>query len=187
MNFDVTACNRLLLESLIKAIDHSEDKIRAIAESEQANGKCNIDGLSFDVLPWHSTLDITFRNSQDETEGAGRYRYSPADWKYYDYLDCESAFDDAVDFTTELYESVEVPQKAEMMHLLYLSAAEALLDHQVANRLGALGIDAPLVSNSFRTSNFEYMVIDEDRVIRANYCEIILANRIADRLRADAV
>jgi hypothetical protein len=125
---------------------------------------------------------LSFRICTDEQEGA-RFRYSPADWKHYHFLGAESSFDPAREFTRRVHEAAGGGHaQHEVMHLIYLAAAEALLDARIAHRLRSFGIDAPVLGDRLPGGPFEYMVLDEDRVFKANYCEILVANRLAARL-----
>ena len=57
----------------------------------------------------------------------------------------------------------------------------ALLDLRVANRLGEIGVNAPVYGDEFLRGGFEYMVFDPDETVRVNYCELVLANRVTAR------
>jgi hypothetical protein len=70
-----------------------------------------------------------------------------------------------------------------MAHLIFLAGAEALLDPRVAQLLVELGINAPTYRDSFPSPLFEYMVFDFDKTVSANYCEIVLANRVTAKWR----
>ena len=41
-----------------------------------------------------------------------------------------------------------------------------------------LGINAPTYVDSFASRVFEYMVFDFDGTVKANYCELVMANRV---------
>jgi hypothetical protein len=164
-------------------------EIRALAIAERAPQKwedvCGIDGLCYDILPWHGIVALSFRVVEDERNEVPHrwYRYSPADWKHYDFVGDETTFDAAREHTHRIYMAAGDPRRQqEVMHLISLAAADALLDPGVAHRLQSFGIAAPVVVDELPRGRFEYMVIDEDRVIKANYCEIVMANRIAKRL-----
>ena len=68
-------------------------------------------------------------------------------------------------------------------HLLFLSAAEALIHPDFTKELVELKINAPLVENSFLHDDFEYMVFDENASTIVNYCEHILLNRITAKCK----
>jgi hypothetical protein len=81
----------------------------------------------------------------------------------------------------ELYVSAGEQHYREMAHLVFLAGAEALLDRRIGEQLRKLGVNAPIVTDGFSHHRF-YMVFDPDESIRANYCEIVVANRITARL-----
>jgi hypothetical protein len=70
----------------------------------------------------------------------------------------------------------------EVAHLIFLAAADALLDKSVSTFLQSVGINATERSDTLPRGYFQYIVIDEDGVIKANYCDIVLANRVTRRL-----
>jgi hypothetical protein len=189
MTFDYDKCRDLLHRALIGSLESAGERVRALAAAERAPHKwedvCGIDGVCNDVLPWHRMVGLSFRIFEDE-RNEPRYRYSPADWKHYEFLGGESTFDEAREYTHRVYEAAGDHRK-EVMHLVSLAAADALLDRGVAKRLQSFGISAPEVLDELPRGWFEYMVIDEDRVIKANYCEILIANRVARRLLGRAV
>jgi hypothetical protein len=76
----------------------------------------------------------------------------------------------------------EPSQSQEIAHLTFLAAADALLDESVALRLQSVGVMAPVITDKLRSNYFKYVVLDEDGVIKANYCDIICANRVTRRL-----
>lgn len=191
MTFDYDECRDVLHRALIASLDLASDRIRALAAAERMplKGKvgCPIDGVSYDILPWHRMVALSFRTWADEREEA-RFRYSPADWQHYEFVGDERTFDPAREYTYRVYEAAgDALPRHEVMHLIYLAAADALLDGDVAERLRSFGIDAPVVGDRLPKGKFEYIVLDEDRVIKANYCEILVANRVARRLLGRAV
>jgi hypothetical protein len=67
--------------------------------------------------------------------------------------------------------------------MIFLAGAEALLDPQVATAFSELGISAPVCGDAFMPRPFEYMVFDFDGTVPGNYCDLVLANRVASRWR----
>jgi isopentenyldiphosphate isomerase len=63
-----------------------------------------------------------------------------------------------------------------------MAGAEALLHPNVARLLNEFGIDAPELTDTFVSSPFEYIVTDSDETVKSNYCDIVLANRVIQRL-----
>jgi hypothetical protein len=122
-------------------------------------------------------------------------RYSTADWKHNCLIGNEPSlspphasasvklFENAANYIYEqTMESGELEQ--EVVHLIYLATAEALLDPSITSVLRGYQIDAPFVEDSFLPHRcFEYVVTDPDESIAANYCEIVIANRITNRMK----
>ncbi|MCE9545891.1 MAG: hypothetical protein K8T25_10290 [Planctomycetia bacterium] len=126
---------------------------------------------------------LSFRLNTDH-EANSEYRYSIADWKHYALLANEKAFNQAREYASRVYAAASSPGRArENAHLIYHAAAEALLNPRVARRLVALDIYAPTYGKpDFPAGTFEYVVVDEDKAFRANYCDIVLAQRLTQRL-----
>jgi hypothetical protein len=63
-------------------------------------------------------------------------------------------------------------------HLLYLAAAEAMLDSRVCKELHRLRIDAiPSTDPEFSNTLFSYVVRERDDRFSMNYCDLVLAMR----------
>lgn len=170
--FPYSECYELLLTELVNAIKQNKVRIEELANSEGVN----IDGVSYDILPWHQFICLSFRIREDEEDQG--YRYSPADWKYYEFIG-DGSFQEAREFTSKLYDNPPDGLKPkDVSHLIYMVAAEVLLDPSVAALLQSCGINAPTVTNQAMVGCFEYMSLDEDQVFKANYCEIIIATRL---------
>ena len=136
--------------------------------------------MSLDVLPWHQFACISFRKWGTETS-EGDSRYSPADWELYEFIG-DGYFEKTRECTAGLYQSPpDGITPAHCAHLIYTAGAEALLDPAVAQELQASGIDAPLITDD-TAGSFEFIVLDEDKVITANYCEVTIASRLTRRL-----
>jgi hypothetical protein len=112
-----------------------------------------------------------------------QHRYRSVEWRHHDFTrDCESAtLRDAARYVQEIY--LGSSYNREIAHLIFLAAGEALLDPAVAVYLQGIGIDAPVWTDEF-ASGFEYIVVDEDQTVKANYCEIVLVNRVTARLQS---
>lgn len=87
----------------------------------------------------------------------------------------------SAELVKQAYDSVGQEYAVEMAHLIFLAGAEALLDVRVPECLGKLSVRAPVFTDGFMKGCFEYMVFDEDGTVHANYCELVLANRVATR------
>lgn len=175
MAFNYSRCRSVILQGILAGIRLTSDKIERIAKEEQVNG------ISLDLVPWHRALGLSLRQSSDlEPEE----RYCNVEWAYFGLVTDRTCpeMQVAVDFIHEAYVSENSNELAvEMAHLLFLAGAEALLDAKVAMALTELGIDAPICGDSFMPRLFEYMVFDFDGHFPANYCDLVLANRVTAR------
>jgi len=112
----------------------------------------------------------------------------PNYWQHFEFVSSQScrseALRHAAQVVTQLYESWDGQKLSEAAHIIFLAAAEALLDERVASLLQEFGVAAQIVNDELRglRKGVEYMVFDSDKTISANYCEIVLANRVTSRL-----
>jgi hypothetical protein len=67
-------------------------------------------------------------------------------------------------------------------HMLYLVAAEALLDEKITKVLIEYGIEVPVFGDELGSAPFEFFVYDPDGALRANYCDIVRAHRVTARI-----
>jgi len=178
MKLEFQECRRVLLDATLKALRESADRINAIERT--GRGDLPVTGFSLDLFPWFGDMTLSIRISSDWP--CGRHAYDIGDWKHHDFLKSwgTDRFKDAGKFIQAFYQAGPQPERRDRAHLVFLAGAEALLDPRVAAQLQLLGIDAPVVEDRF--GGDWYIVVDEDGSIRANYCEIVLANRITNRL-----
>jgi hypothetical protein len=167
------------MKGILAALDVKAAEIRGIERT--AIGTSPINGLSLDMAPWQGGVGLSMR-LVDEMYGEGRRDI--AAWKYFDFVSNDNCpgLQPAAEFIKAAYESEGEAYYREMAHLIFLAAADALLDATVTARLTDLGLNAPVVGSDFGHHHlFEYMVFDPDATIEANYCEIVLANRVTAR------
>jgi len=165
--------------AIIKAILESKDLINAI-ETDGRGKKC-VKAIALDVFPWNGQINLSFRESNcDEAN-----RYSIANWKYYCFVSEQSSLV-LMPIADQMQELWETPptgvEQDEMAHLLFMTAAQSLLDKNVSECLNNFGINAPYISEGIGSSFFEYLVLDGDGSIRSNYCDIVRANRTTERI-----
>lgn len=179
-------------EGLLDLFEIHKKDINSLSES--------VDAISFDIIPstYQEYFAISFRQDKDYVDQDSfiediSLRYSPADWKYYNFLDYRKSssakFKNAAATVfgvfKEPYESVEEYDEIQMdiNHLIFIAAAEALLKPSIAQKLKECGIGtAPILSSSPDGYSFEYLVTDEDRTFNFNYCEHIIANRMTNEI-----
>jgi hypothetical protein len=176
MEFDFDKCREVLHRGLIDALTANADAIRLLARNETAG----INAMSYDLLPWHRFVGISFRLSSDVSPVSGNGRYTPANWKHYEFIG-DGTLDTVREYTGDAY-ALSGTRGQEYLHVILLAAAHALLDEQIAGLLQEYGIDACVRRDEIPWGGFEYLVLDDDKAFKANYCEFILANRVAKRL-----
>lgn len=172
-------CRIMFLEGVIDALTLSESYFTSMTPTAQ--GKSPVNAVALDIYPWHGSVCLAVRVHSVPNED----RYAIADWPDFDFANQETSpkLKDAADFAADCYRNKpEEMDLIEAAHFIFLSGAEALLDPSVADTLQSLGINAPKVGDGIGGSSFEYLVIDADETCRANYCEIIRANRTTARL-----
>ncbi len=130
------------------------------------NGPPTLAAISLEVFPWHRCLGLSGRLNE-ETHGPSRY--ASADWQGYEFVSSreqEGELPAIAEMIGELWERAEDRGLAqtEVSHLIFIAGARALLD--VGPRsLVRCGIVA--------SQTFEFLVLDADEEIRANYCVVV--------------
>ncbi len=175
-------CREAILAAIIDALHERADYIASIERTPR--GDIPVTGLALELFPWHKSLGLSLRLSSDFPQG--EFRYDSADWPHFAFTDgCKSpSIEAAVSLVTEIYEQGNQPDNelTEMAHLTFMAGAEALLHPSVARLLNECGIDAPDITDHFVSSPFQYIVTDVDQTVKANYCDIVLAGRVTQRL-----
>lgn len=166
-------------------VDALNDRVDYIAEIERTGrGELPISGIALELFPWHSSLGLSLRSINDFPTGESQY--DSADWEHFDFTnECDlPSIDNAIRLVSELYEMGRGDKfdLAEMAHLTFIVGAEALMQPDVCDTLNNLGIRAPRLSDRFVSSPFQYIVMDGDETVKSNYCDIVLANRVTQRL-----
>ena len=176
-------CREAILIAIIDAIQERSDYIRAIERTPR--GDVPVNGIALEIFPWHNfPLGLSLRLCADLSRG--EFRYNSADWSHFEFTNgCRSpSIEVATSLITEIYiqGKQSTYELTDMAHLTFMAGADALLNPSVAHLLNEFGIDAPEITNEFVPSPFEYIVVDSDKTIAANYCDIVLANRVTRRL-----
>jgi hypothetical protein len=182
MTFSFDKCKAVLFDGALAAFEQSADYMLSLERSAQ--GAIPVNGVSYDISPWHGSLGLSLRVAHP----LGEYEDNSVDWQHFDFVSDRSCarLREAADFiTTAYYSGGEDPLICqEMAHLIFLAGAEALLHRRIAEHLQKLGINAPVVEDRLSTRSEFYMVFDPDATMRANYCVLVLANRVTARLLA---
>ena len=185
MAFPFQRCRDVLFDGLLAALDANQDYIRWIKKTNE--GVHPASGLDFELVPWHAACHLSLRSIFDPPEL--EYR-DPDAWEHGYFIESHQksgeTLQEAARFIGDLYEASAVEADVRHTgHMIFLAGAEALLDARIAKFLRSLSVEAHVVEDVFpRNSYFRYTVFDSDGTIKANYCEIVLANRIAARMLA---
>ena len=180
MTFSFDECVSVLFAGLVQALEGKGEKMRELHLSEQ------ITAISYDVLPWDPYVGVALRIKSEST-GLATDPLGPGDWKHSHFIDNPREFpllERARNYVHDAYKSVwEVSISArERAHVILSATARALLDERIAFLLQSFGIPAPIVGDNFPWPWFEYIVSDDDRSLKINYCELLHVNRINRRL-----
>ncbi|MGC4087786.1 MAG: hypothetical protein QM756_07795 [Polyangiaceae bacterium] len=175
---DFLAANTLRLEaSLLDVLGRNEAKMRALPRN--GRGEVDVAGMSLDIFPWHSSAQLSFRSTDESLDPATRY--DVAAWELFNFISSSDGsstmFDDTVKELGQTYGGAVDQQRSWLAHLCFLAAAEALLGQPVLAMLEQYGLDVD-------SRAFELIVEDSDRGIRCNYCELVRANRLTQRILA---
>lgn len=180
MAFDFSHGRSVLLQGILDALDDRADVIASIERIPHVDYP--VSGIALDMAPWHAGIGLALRLA---SEFEHNRRYNSAELAHFDLVSNTTfpGLQPAADFIDRALSSEGEEHSAwrQMAHLIFLAGAEALLDARVALRLRELGVEAPVYGDEFMERGFEYMVFDPDRVVRANYCELVLANRVTAR------
>jgi hypothetical protein len=180
MPIDFAECRQVLFYGIMEGLRSREAAIRAIEPT--GRGDMPVNGISLDITPWHGGAGLSLRLFSDPH--SGEQRYNSADWTHFDFVSQQNcpALHTAGDFIRTAYNSGGKKGCLSMAHLAFLAGADALLDKRVAKYLRSLDIQAPVIGERFPNHVFEYIVLDPDGTVNANYCEIVVANRWTARL-----
>lgn len=179
MKKEYEQCREILLNAVVSALEEGKQYIVNIERT--ARGDLPITGIALELAPWHGFVALSLRGQSDFPEGQSRY--DSADWTHFNFTETftSSALQKARSFTENLYRQPDESGR-ERAHIIFLAGAQALLDPKVAESLCCLDIKAPTLRDHFVSSFFQYIVVDPDETLKSNYCDLILANRITERL-----
>jgi len=166
-------------KAILSLLEESIDYINNIERN--GRGELPITGVALDTIPWFEQFAISFRSTSEFP--CGDFRFNSADWDHYDFTVRSNHPDklSAIKFMCETYEDSS-REKIDSAHLLFLAGAEAIMSQTVSNKLSELEIKAPVVNDRPHGYSFEYIVTDPDGSVNGNYCEIVVANRMLNRL-----
>lgn len=174
MKFDFEKCVEVLSRGLTTALSANAARIRELHASDP------IWMIAFDIIPGDPYIGIAFRVDSDGDASP----LDSADWQHSHFIEEDSSPElaAAIAYVHDLHETFDPENCADVTHLILLAAAHALLRPDVAATLQSCGLDMPPVDDALPSKALCYVVRDEDGGIRANYCEIVAANRATRRL-----
>ncbi len=176
----------ILLAALTDVLRRAASFVQAIEPSE--DGHRPINGIAYELAPWFGYIDVCLRDESDRIPDYPRSSDSPG-WKYPGILDeiGDSAETlKARELIQEVYEQSQGHNATRTAHLLFIAAAQALLEPEIVTLLKAAGIDAWVLPDYFdilpsRTrleiGHFDFIVEDPDGTVRGNYCDLVLLDR----------
>jgi hypothetical protein len=179
-------CREAILTAIVDSLQERSDYIASIDRTQR--GEIPVSGIALELFPWYGGLGLSLRLTSDFP--MGNSRYDSADWTHFDFTNgCKSpSIEAAISTVTRIYNRGKSAGNdlRDMAHLTFFAGSEALLHPKVFDSLNELGINAPLITDRFVTSAFQYIVTDADETVKSNYCDIVLANRVAQRVLEDA-
>ena len=183
--FDFTACRRVLLRAVLAALRSRAKKIQAI-ERGGGGQLPTITGVSLDLAPWHGGVGLSLRIAADPTDPVRHF--SSVEWKHFGFLSPENcpALEPIGEYIQKCCRAKGQRGSLDMAHLIFLAGADALLDKKVAAFFQEVGVDALVIRAKLEAHDFDCVVVDPDGTIKANYCELVLANRVTRRLLGES-
>ncbi len=189
-------CKHTIRSYVVEALNESAEYIRKVTQGTEETQ--TITGIALDICPWHEDIGLSLRLHSEyyalgEMRNDMAWRYNSANWAHFGFTDNFEipSLSGANRLIAEIYEQgdgdsedhgIVSPSPRDFAHLIFMAGADALLDTDISTILNNLGIDAPDVDEDFIPGPFDYIVTDPDGSLDANYCDIILANRVMKRL-----
>ena len=145
------------------------------------SGTRDISAMSLDRFVQFGYVQVSFRRREERETGG-----DIGSWANQGYLSskdgpCDEELAPIVSTSKQFMTSADGAAK-DLRHVLFLAAAEALLDPQVATLLQGHEVDAPDFGDSLGGYPFTFYVMDPDEALRVNYCDVIRANRVTARV-----
>jgi len=132
MHYDHDECRAVLYRALMSSLELHADLIRELESKHRTPYRSGLCAISYDVLPWQPFLALSFCTAADDWP---RVRWSPTDdeWTGCNLIgwhNAEDVLSPALEYVHQPY--LGDPNSCELRHLIYLAAADALLDAKVA-------------------------------------------------------
>ena len=179
MGFPFDECLEVLRNALTVSLDEHGPTIRELNRAE------SFGAATYDILPWDPYLGVGFRLESEPYDST-----NSADWKHGRVISAWNSptIAAAQDYLHRVYRGFrqgadcDGDSLQEAAHLIFLAGAQALLDPRIALQLQGLGVAAPIIGDTMPWHVFKFFVFDDDGAIKANYCDVLCANRAAQRL-----
>lgn len=161
------------------------DAISICGEFLSSNGRApnTVTGVCLDVFPWFRTACVALRLSTDGVD----QKYTPGEWELYEDLSdaTVNAMASAAAIAGDAYANRRgTMSRIEMANLIFMAAADALLDSSTYSALESIGFQVQRLPacDEIETTAFDLIVVDPDQTVAANYCEIHRTHRNKQRL-----
>ncbi len=179
MTLDLEQLAQSFRDDLVAALKAAAPHFEALPVTPR--GHRSHSGLSLDLFIQHGYVQVSLREA-DERQLQGNI----GDWANQGFLSSRSGpCDEELGRLASTIASVDANWQGEshdLRHLLFVAAARALLDPQVAELLRSHRINAPCHAAELGGHPFAFYVMDPDEMLRANYCDIVRAQRITARI-----
>lgn len=169
-------------EELLRALREARSEFEALPGSAEDRP---ISGMSLDLHIQHGYVAVSLRTDDEKWEDI-----HIGDWQHAQFLTSlgdppETAMSRLAAVVAQLYSETseeDLYAQIDRRHMLYLVAAEAVLDERIAVALNEYGIQAPVFGEELGSAPFAFFVYDADGMLTANYCDIVRAHRATARI-----
>ena len=175
-------------QTILKIIEHNFDNISLIKRFPSDPSKARIYGVSLEISPWFNYFYLELipeENASDFLQVIDCADFGISLSRNRDNYLAEQK--STIELMSQFYNG-ELPESENLSefnrgHLLFITAAKALLDIKVTAKLQESGIDALLPEENFFTT-FSYHVYNRDRTLKLNYCEYLLLSGVIESSNA---
>ena len=175
-------------DDLIRALRAAKTEFEAIPVTPR--GHRSIAGMSLELFVQEGYVQVSLRTDDDKWKSR-----TIGDWQFAGFLSsvegpCEREMRRIAKTMKSLYSQIpknDAYGRADRCHMIYLAAAEAIMDEHVVGVLNSYMIEAPVFGDALGSDPFTFFVYDNDRNLDGNYCDIVRGHRVTARiLRGEA-
>ena len=156
--------------AIIAALNTCRPKIEEIGKHPIGTSK--ITGLAVEVVPFEDIFALHFRDGQNEKE------IDFADWSHCEMFHDSPLHKELLSKIKEAYNASEDGERYILM--LNTAVADALLCDEVVAILKSLSMATYFELDELGNNPFDFVVLDMDECIQANFCDIIRWKRNVD-------